>query len=71
MKKVVVIGGGMGGLTLALALKQKGISVTVHEETLVRKNDSELTLTVNHHPQQDAKNTTNTSIINQNKKNKI
>ncbi len=32
MKKVVVVGGGVGGLTLALALKQRGIAVTVHEK---------------------------------------
>jgi len=32
VNKVVVIGGGIGGLTLALALKQRGIAVTVHEK---------------------------------------
>ena len=32
MKKVLVIGGGIAGLTLALALKKVGISVVVHEK---------------------------------------
>ncbi len=32
MKKVLVIGGGIAGLTLALALKKVGISVAVHEK---------------------------------------
>ena len=32
MKKVLVIGGGIAGLTLALALKKVGIPVVVHEK---------------------------------------
>ncbi|MCP4124654.1 MAG: FAD-binding protein, partial [Bacteroidetes bacterium] len=32
MKKVLVIGGGIAGLTLALALKKVGIPVAVHEK---------------------------------------
>ena len=32
MNKVVIIGGGMGGLTLALALKEMGIPISVYEK---------------------------------------
>ena len=32
LNKVVIIGGGIGGLTLALALQKKGIAVAVHEK---------------------------------------
>ena len=36
--KIVIIGGGIGGLTLALALKKRGISVTVHEKSDHQQN---------------------------------
>ena len=32
MKKVLIIGGGIAGLTLALSLKKLGIPVVVHEK---------------------------------------
>lgn len=32
IQKVVIIGGGMGGMTLALALRRAGIACTVHEK---------------------------------------
>ena len=32
-RRIVVIGAGIGGLTLALALRQKGIDVEIHEQT--------------------------------------
>ena len=32
MKKVLIVGGGVGGLSLALALKSQGIKATVYEK---------------------------------------
>ena len=32
MKKVLIVGGGIAGLVLALSLKKLGISVVVHEK---------------------------------------
>lgn len=37
-KKIAIIGGGPGGLTLALILQQKGINVTIYEREAYDKN---------------------------------